>query len=51
MSKRYPLEQAEKFVPSKSTIPIFSEILLEASNEGLSITGEALIDIDYLPLE
>lgn len=50
-----PLEQADKFVPAKSTIPILSELLIEANEEGLFITGgdshqflKTKIDIDDL---
>lgn len=34
-----PLEQADKFVSTKTTIPILSEVLLEANEDGLTITG------------
>lgn len=34
-----PLEQADKFVSTKTIIPILTEVLLEATNEGLTITG------------
>ncbi|GGF73232.1 DNA polymerase III subunit beta [Paenibacillus albidus] len=34
-----PLEQAAKFLPSKTVIPILGELLFEAKPEGLYITG------------